>query len=162
MILGLALHGCGRIVSGDCAEKANCAPSDGSPLESFTDDASSEAGSEEEGATAESDVSLAEDVSIADRADDDVADETVASSDAPGEDVSNEGMPSPDAAVDDVRSEAVSSGDVVTDVVGPTDGRADACGVSSCTNICAPYFLQCCKSDGTCGCSLLFPPGPCL
>jgi hypothetical protein len=33
--------------------------------------------------------------------------------------------------------------------------------VSSCSNLCVPYFVQCCKSDSTCGCALLFPPGPC-
>ena len=36
-----------------------------------------------------------------------------------------------------------------------------ACSPSSCSNLCIPYFVQCCKSDSTCGCSLFFPPGPC-
>jgi hypothetical protein len=36
-----------------------------------------------------------------------------------------------------------------------------ACSPSTCSNLCVPYFVQCCKSDQTCGCALLFPPGPC-
>jgi hypothetical protein len=35
------------------------------------------------------------------------------------------------------------------------------CEPSTCANLCVPYFVQCCKSDSTCGCSLFFPPGPC-
>jgi hypothetical protein len=41
------------------------------------------------------------------------------------------------------------------------DAGGPSCQVSSCTNICVPYFIQCCKADDTCGCSLLFPAGPC-
>ncbi|MGH7435380.1 MAG: hypothetical protein ACRENE_06875 [Polyangiaceae bacterium] len=36
-----------------------------------------------------------------------------------------------------------------------------SCTAQSCTNSCTPYFVQCCKGSGGCGCSLLFPPGPC-
>jgi hypothetical protein len=35
------------------------------------------------------------------------------------------------------------------------------CEPSTCTNLCVPYFIQCCKSDETCGCALLFPMGSC-
>ena len=38
---------------------------------------------------------------------------------------------------------------------------APACDVSSCTNLCIPYFVQCCKADETCGCALFFPRGSC-
>ncbi len=41
------------------------------------------------------------------------------------------------------------------------DAEATSCQPSSCSNLCVPYFVQCCKSDNTCGCSLFFPPGPC-
>jgi hypothetical protein len=36
------------------------------------------------------------------------------------------------------------------------------CNPSTCTNLCVPYFIQCCKSDETCGCALLFPRGSCM
>ncbi len=35
-----------------------------------------------------------------------------------------------------------------------------SCNAQSCGG-CPPYFLGCCKGTGGCGCSLLFPPGPC-
>ncbi|MGH7436967.1 MAG: hypothetical protein ACRENE_14940, partial [Polyangiaceae bacterium] len=35
-----------------------------------------------------------------------------------------------------------------------------SCVASSCP-ACVPYFVPCCKASGGCGCSLLFPPGPC-
>lgn len=38
---------------------------------------------------------------------------------------------------------------------------ATTCVVSACKNTCVPYFIPCCKVDSTCGCALLFPPGPC-
>jgi hypothetical protein len=41
------------------------------------------------------------------------------------------------------------------------DGGSVTCVVSTCTNLCVPYFAQCCKVDQTCGCGLVFPPGPC-
>jgi hypothetical protein len=43
----------------------------------------------------------------------------------------------------------------------PPDAGGPTCDVSSCSNLCVPYFVQCCKSDSTCGCALLFPRGPC-
>ncbi len=41
------------------------------------------------------------------------------------------------------------------------DATAPRCDVSECSNLCVPYFVQCCKTDATCGCALLFPRGPC-
>lgn len=41
------------------------------------------------------------------------------------------------------------------------DASATTCDESSCTNLCVPYFIQCCRSDATCGCALLYPRGPC-
>jgi hypothetical protein len=162
MVLGLALHNCGVRSSGNCSEKATCASPDGS-TGILADDALREASSEEEGASpdAASELPTGEDAGVADRPDNDAADENVGSSDG-SDDVSSEPMPGRDGA-EDVGSEAVSGGDVVSkDAVGPTDGTTgDACAASACTNTCVPYFLQCCKSDGTCGCALLFPPGPC-
>ena len=45
----------------------------------------------------------------------------------------------------------------------PPDAGAGppGCQPSTCANLCVPYFVQCCKSDNTCGCALLFPPGSC-
>jgi hypothetical protein len=46
----------------------------------------------------------------------------------------------------------------------PPDAGAGppGCQPSTCANLCVPYFVQCCKSDGiTCGCALFFPPGSC-
>jgi hypothetical protein len=43
----------------------------------------------------------------------------------------------------------------------PPDAGGPTCQASSCNNLCVPYFVQCCKEDNSCGCSLLFPPGPC-
>ncbi len=44
----------------------------------------------------------------------------------------------------------------------PPDAGGPTCEVSSCSNLCVPYFVPCCKSDSTCGCALLFPRGPCI
>ena len=68
------------------------------------------------------------------------------------------GNPSNDAAVKDV---AVDTGTVGP----PNDAAVDdvaspACDPNSCPP-CVPYFLSCCTPYDTCGCSLLFPPGPC-
>jgi hypothetical protein len=41
------------------------------------------------------------------------------------------------------------------------DAGGATCDVSSCSNLCVPYFVRCCRSDATCGCALLFPRGPC-
>jgi hypothetical protein len=43
----------------------------------------------------------------------------------------------------------------------PPPPPAPTCDVSSCTNLCIPYFVQCCKADQTCGCALFFPRGSC-
>ena len=43
----------------------------------------------------------------------------------------------------------------------PPPPPAPTCNVSSCTNLCVPYFVQCCKADQTCGCALFFPRGSC-
>jgi hypothetical protein len=43
----------------------------------------------------------------------------------------------------------------------PPTPPAPTCDPSACTNLCIPYFVQCCKDDQTCGCALLFPRGPC-
>jgi hypothetical protein len=43
----------------------------------------------------------------------------------------------------------------------PPDAGGPTCDVASCSNLCIPYFVQCCKSDSSCGCALLFPRGPC-
>lgn len=43
----------------------------------------------------------------------------------------------------------------------PPDAGGATCDVSSCANLCVPYFVRCCRSDETCGCALLFPRGPC-
>jgi hypothetical protein len=43
----------------------------------------------------------------------------------------------------------------------PPPPPAPTCDVSSCTNLCVPYFVQCCKADQTCGCALFFPRGSC-
>jgi|HubBroStandDraft_2_1064218.scaffolds.fasta_scaffold19812_1 hypothetical protein len=45
----------------------------------------------------------------------------------------------------------------------PEDSGAQQsqCNPSQCANLCVPYFVQCCKSDETCGCALLFPMGSC-
>jgi hypothetical protein len=38
---------------------------------------------------------------------------------------------------------------------------SSACNATTCANLCVPYFIQCCKTDQTCGCALLFPRGTC-
>jgi hypothetical protein len=38
---------------------------------------------------------------------------------------------------------------------------APTCDPTACSNLCVPYFVQCCKTDATCGCALLFPRGTC-
>lgn len=43
---------------------------------------------------------------------------------------------------------------------GDSGGGGSTCNASSCPS-CIPYFVPCCKSNDTCGCSLLFPPGAC-
>ncbi len=60
--------------------------------------------------------------------------------------------------VDDSRS--AGTGDEGSSPPPPDAGRS-TCEVSSCSNLCVPYFVQCCRSDDTCGCALLFPRGPC-
>jgi hypothetical protein len=44
-------------------------------------------------------------------------------------------------------------------VVIPDSGAT--CNSMACSNLCVPYFVQCCKSDQSCGCQLFFPQGPC-
>jgi hypothetical protein len=48
-------------------------------------------------------------------------------------------------------------------VTPPADGGSGptGCHPSTCSNLCVPYFVQCCKADQSCGCALLFPPGSC-
>jgi hypothetical protein len=41
------------------------------------------------------------------------------------------------------------------------DAGGPSCDPSACSNLCVPYFVQCCRADSTCGCALLFPRGPC-
>jgi hypothetical protein len=43
----------------------------------------------------------------------------------------------------------------------PPDAGGPTCDVSSCSNLCIPYFVQCCTSNNTCGCALFFPRGRC-
>jgi hypothetical protein len=43
----------------------------------------------------------------------------------------------------------------------PPDAGGPSCDPSACSNVCVPYFVQCCRADSTCGCALLFPRGPC-
>ena len=43
----------------------------------------------------------------------------------------------------------------------PAPTPAPTCDPSACSNLCIPYFVQCCKDDQTCGCALLFPRGSC-
>lgn len=43
----------------------------------------------------------------------------------------------------------------------PPDAGGPSCDPSACSNLCVPYFVQCCRADSTCGCALLFPRGPC-
>ena len=75
-----------------------------------------------------------------------------------GNDAAAIGNPSNDAAVKD--------GAIDTGSVGPPDDASvsdvasSACDPNSCP-LCVPYFLSCCTPGGYCGCSLLFPPGPC-
>jgi hypothetical protein len=54
-----------------------------------------------------------------------------------------------------------SAGACVTPVDDAGSTGPTTCMPTTCANLCVPYFIQCCKSDDTCGCSLLFPPGPC-
>ncbi len=48
----------------------------------------------------------------------------------------------------------------------PVDSSSPpTCDVSQCNSMfrCAPvYQSACCKSDGTCGCQVMIPPGPCM
>jgi hypothetical protein len=49
----------------------------------------------------------------------------------------------------------------VTPVADAGSTGPPACMPTTCSNLCVPYFVQCCKSDQSCGCALLFPPGSC-
>jgi hypothetical protein len=69
--------------------------------------------------------------------------------------------PSPDAGGP---SQPPDAGGPSQDAGGPSqppDAGGPTCQASSCTNLCVPYFVQCCKADDTCGCALFFPPGSC-
>jgi hypothetical protein len=44
----------------------------------------------------------------------------------------------------------------------PVVDSGAACSPSTCLNLCAPYFHQCCNASQVCGCSLNYPVGPCL
>jgi hypothetical protein len=48
--------------------------------------------------------------------------------------------------------------------VGSHDAGKPVCTLTTCSsNLCIPVWQsKCCKSDGTCGCEVLYPPGPCL
>jgi hypothetical protein len=65
------------------------------------------------------------------------------------------GTPVPDAG------STPDAGTPVPDAGSTPDAGAPVCAPSACTNLCVPYFVQCCKADNTCGCSLFYPPGPC-
>jgi len=44
-------------------------------------------------------------------------------------------------------------------------GTQPVCDVDECNSMfrCAPvYQSACCKTDGTCGCQIMIPPGPCM
>jgi hypothetical protein len=80
--------------------------------------------------------------------------------------------PGEDARVPDASTEDGPSGaegddggaDSAVDSSTPPDtggGGGPTCVPTACTNICVSYFVQCCKSDQTCGCMLFFPPGSC-
>jgi hypothetical protein len=171
-MLGLVLQSCGAMSSGDCADKATCAESDGSigeeisnlqVLDSALDSPEDGGGDIPSKDVATEDVAVAdiahEDAKGADVVNADVRNDAFGMADAPSADVAGN-----DVAIADVKSEAATSGDVVSeDVASDTGGGQDggaACVPSSCAS-CVPYFVQCCKLDSTCGCSLLFPPGPC-
>jgi hypothetical protein len=171
MIVGLTLQSCGAMASGDCAEKAVCAESDGSIGEEVsnleaTDAAFEDVPSEDVAAADMTHEDRAGDVVSADVGSEAIAIEEFGSSDVTGNDgpiadVKSEDATSKDATNEDATSPDVVSEDVVTDTGGRKDRNA-ACVPSSCPG-CLPNFVQCCKSDTICGCSLslLFPPGPC-
>jgi hypothetical protein len=41
------------------------------------------------------------------------------------------------------------------------DSGPSGCSSTTCSNLCVPWFVQCCKVDQSCGCALFLPPGPC-
>jgi hypothetical protein len=54
-----------------------------------------------------------------------------------------------------------SAGSCITPPVDAGDSGPPGCKPTTCSNLCVPYFIQCCKADQSCGCALLFPPGQC-
>ncbi|MGH7438777.1 MAG: hypothetical protein ACRENE_24075 [Polyangiaceae bacterium] len=58
---------------------------------------------------------------------------------------------------------ACSSGKVCSNgTCAASGGPPPSCTTNSCRNGCIPVWQgSCCKSDGTCGCQVLIPPGSC-
>jgi hypothetical protein len=172
MMLGLVLPSCGTMSSGDCADKATCAESDGSIGEEISNlevldsalDGPEDGGGDDTGKDGTSKDVASEDVAVADIAHEDVRGADVVSADVGSDGFTMADVRTADVAIADVKSEDATSADVVSeDVLSDTGGGQNgdaACVPSSCAS-CVPYFVQCCKLDSTCGCSLLFPPGPC-
>jgi hypothetical protein len=156
----LLLPSCGVMSSGQCADKATCPEPDSdaqvTSVDVTVDGVDVQMETDGDGAAVRTDVTIevansneaAEDAS-ADLGSKDAASETT-SSDVDGADTV-------DASVD-----ARTGGDVAIDR--PSDavfmGDTAACG--PCTNVCVPSFVQCCISDGGCGCIEFFFPVACL
>jgi hypothetical protein len=162
------LQSCGVMSSAQCAARAKCTePDTGLPLaqpvsdgdivgmDPQTRETAAAPSSSEDGAATNPLVDAAAAATDGARA------SAGATSHDAGQSTGNDaaiGNPSNDGAVKDVA--------VDTGTVGPPDDAAvddvasPACDPNSCPP-CVPYFLSCCTLGGTCGCSLLFPPGPC-
>jgi hypothetical protein len=41
------------------------------------------------------------------------------------------------------------------------DAGSSGCDPTKCSNLCVPYFIQCCKTDQSCGCAVFYPRGSC-
>jgi hypothetical protein len=171
--------GCAMMSRSDCGERATCTGSD-------VPDGPTAGDSADERSVREGDSGVVAEGIASNGADGDAGEVAVTAREAgtvdadagPALDVSTE--PIPDDATADVESEEASGHDAGADAdavdgAGAVDdapavdsaasgasGEGSTCAASSCTNACVPYFVPCCKATGGCGCSLLFPPGPCM
>jgi hypothetical protein len=161
----LLLPNCGVMLSGQCADKATCPQADSGAQLASIDAAIGELDAAPEanpsGVATEDVRGTSNPESSAVDVTSDVASPEATADDA-GADLASQDAFNEIASGDAATGDAGVRRDAATD--GPSDavfmGDTRACG--PCTNACVPSFVQCCISDGGCGCIEFFFPVLCM